>query len=200
MNTGFSILKCGKNSFFLMLVLVLVFLISGCTGPAGADGEDGKAFFKLTNADNTLWSYSHNNGSVPSRIQLNQDYDSSPGTYSFDYECRYYVDPVSYYYIIWSGTYRIWVHEGEKGEDGGWFWQSGDDGENGENSYLSLYCEWEGSTETRVNKMAPGVPEVINRNPSYRQKSGKFRMEVEYYLVDQGYRHGQPAPNQKEDN
>jgi hypothetical protein len=172
-------------------IMALLLLIS-CTGPNGPDGNYGKSYLTVSTTDSTLYYYADNN---PRRgvakglqIALNQPYSVSPGTYSFQYEARAYTTSTSYYYIDWSGTYAIWSNKGQKGQKGGMFWQSGIAGEDGADTFLTLVCNFYGSTQSRMNKRSNYVHTVLPDSViTVDVISENYNMHVIYNIQKYGF-------------
>ena len=76
----------------------------------GSDGNPGNAYLSFTWDWYVDW-YDDNNGSVPYTIYENTDYQTSPGTFTYEYGCS---DGTGYFWEFY-GTYTITINEGEKG-------------------------------------------------------------------------------------
>ncbi len=137
----------------LMLVLIAAVLFMSCKGENGVDGMDGRAFLTVTSSDGLLYAFIDNNSSRPGIFYAGQTYRVVPGLYDYAYESRAYNTDGTYYYAQWVGKYSIHINEGEEGSEGKIFWQSGEDGENGVDSYLTLLCNFDGPYQMRINKI-----------------------------------------------
>ena len=117
-----------------ILFAALLFAI-GCA----SDGESGKAYIAYDWDWYTDW-YEDNNSATPSTIYPNTNYETSPGTYSFEYGCSDGQGAV----WIFEGTYEIVVNPGESGS---WF----TDGANGADNYF-LFLLYGNGPEFYLNK------------------------------------------------
>jgi hypothetical protein len=177
-----------RPSLLIPAFLFLLLIFSSCTGPNGPDGKKGEAFLTVTSSDGLLYAYIDDNASRPGMFNLGQPYRVSPNTYSFAYESRYYYTSTSYYYTLWSGTYQIWIHNGEKGGEGKIFWQKGDAGKDGVDSYLTLLCNYTGYQTSRINKTTPNFPPTIADTIStVHYFDGTFGVTVIYHLDKFGH-------------
>lgn len=141
-----------KNKFLNGLtILNFILLLNACYGPNGPDGLDGTAYIAVYDYDGNTYSYEDNNPSTPNYLTFKHSYPTDAGYYTFVYESRIHF-PTYYLYSIWIGYYEIWINKGEKGGEGKIFWQSGDQGKHGEDSYLKLYLDFDGPFLDRINK------------------------------------------------
>lgn len=145
----------------LMLIPITTVLFLSCKGENGVDGLDGRAFLTVTSSDGLLYAYIDNNSSRPGIFYAGQTYRVVPGLYDYAYESRDYNTDGTYYYAQWIGRYSIHINEGEEGSEGKIFWQSGEDGENGADSYLTLLCNFDGPYQNRINKIQKGTVRTI---------------------------------------
>lgn len=104
------------KTLFIFLVLLFTFgLFTSC----GSDGSDGRAYISHSWDWYVDW-YEDSNYDTPSTIYQYTDYETSPGSFSYEYGCS---DGLGNYWGYY-GTYTITINQGE---DGG-FLTSGDDG------------------------------------------------------------------------
>jgi len=121
-----------KKLFFVMFIILMsMFLLSGCMGD---DGDDGRAYLSF-DWDYYVDNYWDNNPNVPSSITRNRDYNVRAGTYNFTYDCS---DGYGSYWS-YNGTYRITVDRGASGE------AFGVDGADGDDKYFNLYLSGQGA-------------------------------------------------------
>jgi hypothetical protein len=159
----------------LLILLFALVIMAGC----GEDGKDGKAFIRI-NWDWYVDSFSDNNYDTPSTVSENTYYETSPGTYSYDYDCS---DGQGNYWW-YTGTYTITI---EEGEEAGLF----TDGEDGEDSYFTLSLTGfapSKNTENKVKKAILSSDDKIDLSDFNKIKygsedfltfvSGKYRMDI----------------------
>jgi hypothetical protein len=177
---------------------------SSCVGPNGPDGKDGQAFLTVSATYGILYTYSDNNSSregAAGVFSYDQAYKVSPGTYNFQFESRLYNPDLSYYYADWSGAYIIWIHKGEKGGSGGIFWQPGSGGKDGENSYLTLLCNFDGAAQSRLNKQVSGSLATPDSTMISEVKVGDYCMRTEYHLMRCGHvSHDRSLPSRRKEH
>lgn len=165
-------------------ILFLSFLFVSCEGPAGPDGEDGDAYLRVRSSYGELYSYNDNNSGIPYGFSESSYYYTDPGTYSFSYESRLYSSSTSYTYTVWSGTYRITVNPGSKGGEGKPFWQEGEKGVDGFDKYLTLYCNYNGASLSKVSPTNEQTENISQQNPQkIREEKNGLIFEVEYWKV-----------------
>jgi hypothetical protein len=172
----------------ISMICIASSLLLSC-GPNGPDGKDGKAFLTVTWNYGALNKYQDNNLSrvgAGSNWNLDQTYQVSPGTYSFEYWSRWYYPNGSFVPAHWWGTYVIWINKGQKGGSGKIFWQEGDPGKDGPDSYLTLYCNFDGWSGPRINKRIHGVPSIPDSAVVAEFYVGDYAMRVEYHLKQYG--------------
>lgn len=170
-----------KILYSIILLCVIILLIS-CMGPNGPDGQDGTAYVAINDYDGYTYSYSDNNPNTPYSGYYGHYYQSDDGFFSFEYESRIYYETY-YLFSIWSGTYQIWIHYGEKGGEGKIFWQEGEPGKDGEDSYLDLYLSYDGPFIDRLNK------DSLNKNTNDNGKIfyiGDYAIKLTYTQISSG--------------
>ena len=122
------------------LLFLSVFIVS-----CGEDGKDGSAYIAF-DWSSAVSSYSDNNTSTPSIVYRNQNYQTSPGSYS----CTWYAE-TSTSSVLWRGTYTITINKGAKGE----FLTNG---ENGSDKYFKLYLSSSGYSFGKTDAENSGIP------------------------------------------
>ena len=130
---------------FLVLLLALLIVASLPTG-CGKDGLAGLAFI----AHDWIYVpyyYNDNNSSTPPTIYKGQDYQTPPGTYSFDYQ--------AWDGSVWVGTYTIEVNPGEKGGLIA-------DGDDGADRNYTLYLYSTGPSFNYFKAAQDGELELLN--------------------------------------
>lgn len=122
-----------KKWKYLMLIVTGIILFSSC----GKDGLDGTSYIAINDSqysDEFCTSYWDDNPSIPYGISWGTYYQSSPGTYDYEYDVSYYN---SYTETWWdetvTGTYTLTENKGEKG---GLF----KNGVDGSDKYYDFYC------------------------------------------------------------
>jgi hypothetical protein len=177
-----------KKSWSRFATMILSVGLVSCMGPNGPDGDDGFAFVSISDNDGFTYSYTDDNPAVPYGLTWGSDYESTPGTYNFSYESRQYISTTSYTYVVWSGYYKIWVNAGKKGGDGQIFWQEGDKGADGPDSYLDLACDYHGTVFNRLNKESLASPEIVPETFEYQYDSGRYSYKIVGKRMDMGSR------------
>jgi hypothetical protein len=178
-----------KLFHLLGVIAPCVLLIASCMGPPGPDGKDGQAYLTVASNYGVIYSYSDNNFSRlggSSVFNIGQAYAVSPGVYSFQYQSRIYNLNGSYFYTNWSGQYVIWQNLGEKGGPGKILWERGDPGSDGLDSYLTLYCNYDGPTQSRLNKQDWTNPPLPDSTAVTESQSGGYSIRAEYHLLGHG--------------
>lgn len=94
-----------KKLLLFLTVIIGFMFISNC----GEDGSQGRAYLKFSWDSYVDW-YTDNNPSIPYSIYEGQNYETSPGVYSYEYGCSNSSSVWGYY-----GTYSITVNPGEEG-------------------------------------------------------------------------------------
>lgn len=139
-----------KLSVFIFIALFAV--------SCGKDGIDGNAYLSF-DWDWYVDSYQDNNSSTPSTVSENSNYSTSPGTFTFSYECS---DGAGNYWGF-DGSYRIQINEGAVAE-------LFEDGADGEDNYYTLYLTGAGAS-LDVYK----VMKVKKVSLSDNHKSGSYK-------------------------
>lgn len=111
----------------ISLFLASIFLLTGCPG---RDGEDGQAYVAISYSQTQPVSYWDNNDSIPYGLRYGNYYYSQPGIYDFEY----FVSADQ----SWAGTYEVYKNYGERGHD----FMS--DGEDGADTCLMIFCDPDG--------------------------------------------------------
>lgn len=140
-----------RNLIFLTVFSLVAFKSCILHTDHGPDGRDGRAYFGVDYHFQPPYSYWDDNPYIPENPALGAFYETLPGTYSFEY----FVNPFDY----WYGTYQIWI---ERGTQGGPF---GEEGLDGLNTYLMLYCDPDGWHEEFFSY--PQGKAVIQREKGY---------------------------------
>lgn len=105
--------------FFILIISILPILICAC----GEDGDDGTSYIAIDWVS-TPQSYWDDNPGIPYTFYAGQYYESSAGSYDFEY--------TAWDGSFWYGNYKITV---DKGEDGELF----SNGSDGEDRYFELW-------------------------------------------------------------
>ena len=117
-----------------LLALVLAGSLQSCIiitdNNGGTHGRDGKAYFGIDYDWNPPYAYWDDNPSVPDNPFFGENYRSQRGVYDFEY----FVNQYEY----WWGTYEIFINHGLPGGP------NGEDGINGNDSFLMLICNDDG--------------------------------------------------------
>lgn len=118
-----------KKLFIFFAMFISIILLSGC----GEDGQEGRAYLSFDWDWYVDW-YNDNNPGVPYYIYENTDYESSAGTYSFEYGCS---DGQGNFWSFY-GTYTLTVNPGEEGS-------LFSDGADGADKFYTLYLRGSGA-------------------------------------------------------
>jgi len=88
-----------RNLLFLAVMVLGLFLLSGC------GGDDGKVYLKIVYSG-SLSSYTDSNNDVPDNPVSGYETETSAGEYSYQYQ-------LSGCSTIWYGTYKLEADEGD---------------------------------------------------------------------------------------
>jgi hypothetical protein len=99
-----------KKLFSFFVILTSLILLTDC----GKDGADGRAYIALDWDWYVDW-YEDSNSDTPSSFYANSDYETSAGSYNYEYGCSDVDYYGNWYYWGWEGTYTISINPGEKG-------------------------------------------------------------------------------------
>jgi len=102
-----------------LLIFLMLIITFGLFTSCGSDGDDGRAYISFT-ADWYVDWYEDSNSATPYTIYQYTDYETSAGSFSYEYGCS---DGQGSYWGYY-GTYTITINQGEEGG----FLSSGDDG------------------------------------------------------------------------
>ena len=145
----------------------------------GANGRNGNAYVGLnyTNIKPTyIWG---NNPAFPPTFTYGSSYYSAPGIYQLYYEGFFFQQEVRTDYY-WDVTYEIWINYGTPG--GPCY-----NGNNGADSYLTLWLDPYGPGIDRFNKKGDSV-ELIKSTADeivLEIKNGEGGMKITYYRLNE---------------
>jgi len=127
------------NRLLFATLLIISFTSCEHSHDYGPNGLDGRAFFGVDYNHAIPYSYWDDNPRVPSNPYFGEFYRTEPGWYEFEY----FVNPTEY----WYGSYQMDIEPGGPGLP------HGEVGEDGADTYLTLFLDPEGWTEDRfLNK------------------------------------------------
>lgn len=119
------------SCLIFVFIIIYLFCFIKCKGPDGEDGADGDAYIAISWVSGPFY-YWTDDPAIPQYFYSGTYYKTSSGIYYFEYE--------SWDTSIWSGSYEIYINQGEEGEPGGLFWHAGEDGADGADIYFELAC------------------------------------------------------------
>ena len=150
---------------FLTAVVIGFMFLSGC----GKDGADGRAYISYDWDWYVDW-YDDNNSSL-SNIYANTNYETSPGTFNYEYGCS---DGNGYAWGFY-GTYTITINAGESG---GMI----SDGASGADNYFRFNLYGSGPDFYLSKPFNKEKKEVLSRNTEttqgQRRNVGEMTIEI----------------------
>jgi len=142
-----------KTIYKLSFLLMIVAILTNCTGE---DGEDGNVYLSINEYTNsTITKYWDDNDDIPYGLDYGTYYSVNEGIFNYSYTVRAEENGYTSEKLF-EGTYTI---TREKGEDGGFM----SDGDDALDSYYDFYCGfYQGMALDRtIKSLQQSIPDQI---------------------------------------